>query len=129
MTLWSSLILLRGNRDMSKKPKKDKPMTTAIVPPMPTGVRRIEPDDDRYKNKFQVNSATSNRVYRISYDAAPGAGWYTCSCRGNISHGSCKHLESIGLRPTRKDIMQRRVSDGKTPATKPTANPRQIKGR
>lgn len=105
-------------------------MNTAIVPAMPKGVTKIEPDDARYKNKFHVNSSSSNRVYRISFDAAPGAGWYTCSCRGNISHGSCKHLESIGLRPTRRDIMQRRVSDGKAQPAKPaTVKPRQLKGR
>jgi hypothetical protein len=58
----------------------------------------VLPDSDRYKCRFEVRSESSNRIYRISYDAAPGAGYWTCSCRGNISHGQCKHLTSIGLR-------------------------------
>lgn len=94
---------------------------TAIVPVMPTGMRKVEPDDDRYVNKFHVNSASSDRVYRISYDRSPGAGWWICSCRGCIAHGHCKHLESIGLRPTRRDIMQRRIADGQAqPNSKPS---------
>lgn len=107
------------------------PKNTAIVPAMPRGMSRVEPDDARYKNKFHVNSASSNSVYRISYDAADGAGWWTCRCRGNISHGHCKHLTSIGLRPTRFDIMARRVGDGKTPASaqKPPQPQRRFGGR
>jgi hypothetical protein len=81
----------------------------SIIPSLPRGFVKVEPDDDRWKNKFHVNSASSDRVYRISYDSAPGAGWWMCACRGCISHGSCKHLESIGLRPTRKQIMQNRI--------------------
>lgn len=94
-----------------------------IVPALPRGVTRIEPDDDRWKNKFHVRSASSDANYRISYDAAPGAGWWTCSCRGNISHGHCKHLAAIGVHPTRSEIMQRRVSDGTDTGSKPA--PRQ----
>lgn len=83
---------------------------TAIVPVMPTGMRKVEPDDDRYVNKFHVNSASSDRVYRISYDRSPGAGWWICSCRSGISRGTCKHLTSIGLHPTRAEIMQQRLA-------------------
>ena len=54
------------------------------------------PDSDRYKCRFKVKSASSNQLYLISYDTS--AGWWTCSCRGNIRHGSCKHLEAAGLK-------------------------------
>lgn len=94
---------------MSKKPNN---ASNAIVPAMPTGVRRIEPDDGRYKNKFQVNSQSSDRVYRISYDAAEGAGWWACSCPAGISRGYCKHLTAVGLHPTRSEVMQKRLSVG-----------------
>ncbi len=56
------------------------------------------PDTDRYKCRFNVRSSSSNSIHRISYDAASGAGYWTCSCRGNIRHGSCHHLEDIGLK-------------------------------
>lgn len=55
------------------------------------------PDSDRYKYRFKVRSESSNSLHLISYDDAPNAHYWTCSCRGNIRHGSCKHLESIGL--------------------------------
>ena len=57
----------------------------------------VLPDSDRYKCRFKVRSQSSNQLYLISYDNAPGAGYWTCSCRGNISHGDCKHLHAIGL--------------------------------
>lgn len=56
------------------------------------------PDDERYKARFEIRSESSDRRYRISFDSASGAGYWTCSCPGNIRHGSCKHLESMGLR-------------------------------
>jgi len=63
----------------------------------PRHALRILPDDSRYKCRFEVKSSSSDRVHRISFDAAPGAGYWTCSCPGNIRHGSCKHLEAGGL--------------------------------
>lgn len=68
---------------------------------LPLAIRRnaIEglPDTERYKMRFTIGSASSNRVYMVSYDAAPNAMYWTCSCRGNISHGQCKHLTAMGL--------------------------------
>ncbi len=55
------------------------------------------PDTERYKMRFNIRSSSSNALHRISFDAAPGAGYWTCSCRGNISHGQCKHLTAMGL--------------------------------
>jgi hypothetical protein len=56
------------------------------------------PDSDRYKIRFKVRSSSSNRLYLVSFDNAPGAQYWTCSCRGNIRHGQCKHLDAAGLR-------------------------------
>ena len=56
------------------------------------------PDSDRYKVRFKVRSSSSNSLYLVSYDNAPGAQYWTCSCRGNIRHGQCKHLTSAGLK-------------------------------
>lgn len=53
-------------------------------------------DTDRYKCRFDVPGSTGN-IYRVSFDAAPGAGYWVCSCRGCIAHGQCKHLTAMGL--------------------------------
>jgi hypothetical protein len=58
--------------------------------------RLAAPDDRRYKHKFEITGSTG-RIYRLSYDDAPGAGYWTCSCPGNITHGDCKHLRACGL--------------------------------
>lgn len=57
----------------------------------------ILPDSDRYKCRFTIRSESSSMVYMISFDAAPGALYWKCSCRGNIAHGHCKHLRAMGL--------------------------------
>lgn len=55
------------------------------------------PDSDRYKYRFKVKSESSDRLYLISYDNADGSKYWTCSCRGNIRFGQCKHLTACGL--------------------------------
>jgi len=70
-------------------------ITTNIIPKQAV---EVLPDSDRYKFRFKVRSESSNNLYLISYDNAPGAGWWTCSCRGNISHGQCKHLTAANLK-------------------------------
>ena len=56
------------------------------------------PDTDRYKCRYTVKSGSSNKLYMVSYDSAPGAGYWTCSCFGNRRYGQCKHLTAAGLR-------------------------------
>lgn len=59
------------------------------------------PDSPRYKGGFGVKSSSSNKIYKISFDAAPGALYWCCSCPGCIRHGQCKHLTACGLRGRR----------------------------
>lgn len=59
---------------------------------------QVLPDTDRYKVRFDVPSSSSNQLYRVSYDDAPGAQYWTCSCRGNIRWGHCHHLGDLGLK-------------------------------
>jgi len=63
---------------------------------IPSSAVEVLPDSDRFKCRFKVRSQSSNQLHLISYDIS--AGWWTCSCRGNIRHGSCKHLEAAGLK-------------------------------
>ena len=54
------------------------------------------PDTDRYKVRFKIRREKSNALYLISFDSAPGAHYWVCSCRGCIAHGQCKHLTAMG---------------------------------
>ena len=69
----------------------------SIIPAPSTAIQTL-PDTDRHKCRFNVRSSSSNALHRISFDTAPGAGYWVCSCRGNIRHGSCHHLEELGLK-------------------------------
>lgn len=77
---------------------------------VPAAAVQTFPDSDRYKCRFTVRSESSNNLYMVSFDNA-GSFW-TCSCRGNIRHGSCKHLEAMGLKGRKygksrlEDVMQ-----------------------
>ena len=62
----------------------------------------VHPDAGRYLCRFDIRSGSSNRIYRISYDSAPGSLCWKCSCPGNIRHGDCKHLQAMGLPGRRK---------------------------
>lgn len=59
------------------------------------------PDTERYKGGFALRSESSNRLYKVSFDNAPKAKYWVCSCPGNIAHGECKHLRACGLRGRR----------------------------
>jgi len=60
----------------------------------------IHPDTARYRCRFDIAGSTG-ATHRISFDTAPGAGYWKCSCRGNIRWGKCHHLGAMGL-PGRK---------------------------
>jgi hypothetical protein len=70
-------------------------------PQAPGNAVTTYPDSDRYKFGFGVASSSSTRIYKISFDAASGALYWTCSCPGCITHGDCKHLRACGLRGRR----------------------------
>ena len=73
-------------------------MKTSIVKfCAPSNALIIFPDSERYKGGFGVRSESTNAIYKISFDSAPGAMYWTCSCRGCIRYGQCKHLTACGL--------------------------------
>lgn len=83
-----------------KKNTQIQQKNTIVKAPRPTPPPGaiVYPDSERYKFGFGVASSSGTRIYKISFDAAPGALHWKCSCPGCISHGDCKHLQACGLR-------------------------------
>jgi hypothetical protein len=73
-------------------------MANALISRIKQTAVECLPDSDRYKVRFKVPSSSSNQLYLVSFDNAPSAQYWTCSCRGNIRHGQCKHLTAMGLK-------------------------------
>ena len=75
--------------------------TSALVkvtrPSPPPNAIQIYQDAPRARFGFGVASSSSGRIYKISFDDAPGALYWRCSCAG-IRYGQCKHLTSCGLK-------------------------------
>ena len=70
---------------------------TLAIPEIRRHAVATHEDTERYKCRFDIRSESSSRIYRISFDAAPGAGYFKCSCPGNIRFGKCKHLSAMNL--------------------------------
>jgi hypothetical protein len=75
----------------------DQSNMTAIVKSAKRQALRVLPDTERHKCRFDIPSETSDSIYRISFDSAPGAGYWVCSCFGYRRGGQCKHLTAMGL--------------------------------
>jgi hypothetical protein len=70
-------------------------MSTAIQIRRPAGAVSL-PDLGQWKNRFQIRSESSNRIYVIAQNK--DSGLYGCSCPGYLSNRKCKHLtEGCGL--------------------------------
>lgn len=54
---------------------------------------QVLPDNAQWKNRFEIHSESSNRVYIISQNIK-GEHW-GCSCPAWITRRKCKHLNSI----------------------------------
>ena len=78
-------------------PRYAKTTAIAVLQP-PPGALEVLPDSERYKCRFKIASESSDSIYLVSFDAAPGAGYWVCSCRGCVAHGQCKHLTAMGLK-------------------------------
>lgn len=76
--------------------------TSALVkvtrPSPPPNAIQIYQDAPRARFGFGVASSSSGRIYKISFDDAPGALYWRCSCPAGISRGYCKHLQACGLK-------------------------------
>lgn len=56
---------------------------------IPAGAPRL-PDNALWENRFEVKSASSNRVYIVAMNKESGK--WGCSCPGYKIHRTCKHL-------------------------------------
>lgn len=57
------------------------------------------PDNERWTNRFQIKSESSDRLYIIAQQRADGV--WGCSCPGWRHHRRCKHLADVLRRLTK----------------------------
>ena len=55
----------------------------------------VLPDNSQWTNRFEIKSASSNRVYVVAQHKT--SRYWACSCPGWIRFRKCKHLATIGL--------------------------------
>lgn len=55
------------------------------------------PDNATHKNRMEIHSESSSRVYVVAQNNRNGVdhGRWECSCMGWIRHRNCKHLKSM----------------------------------
>lgn len=63
-----------------------------LIKAMPNGLQFL-PESKQWKNRFEVRSETSNRLYVIAQNKTTGK--WGCSCPGWIVHRHCKHLKAV----------------------------------
>lgn len=80
---------------------------------LPPGATILE-DNAQWKNRFEVRSETSDRVYIVSQNKARGH--WGCSCPAWRTRRKCKHLRALGLpefeKPHQVTIARRLVAEG-----------------
>lgn len=69
-------------------------MAKNVVIKLPKGTVVLA-DNAQYTNRFEVKSASSNRVYIVAQHKT--SKWWACSCPGWIRHRKCKHLNAMSL--------------------------------
>ena len=72
-------------------------MATSNLPKISVTVRKAEalPDNKLWKNRFEIRSASSDRVYIVAQSIDKGH--MGCSCPGWRRYRTCKHLSALGL--------------------------------
>jgi len=51
------------------------------------------PDNDQWKNRFEIKSSSSNRLYIVAQNKKIGT--WGCSCMGWIRYKHCRHLKEL----------------------------------
>jgi hypothetical protein len=62
---------------------------------LPVKKSNVLEDNKLWKNRFEIHSETSDRVYVVSQNIAKGH--MGCSCMGWRRYRTCKHLSALGL--------------------------------
>lgn len=57
--------------------------------------KNMLPDNKQWKNRFEIHSENSDRVYIIAQNIEKGH--MGCSCMGWKRYRTCKHLQALGL--------------------------------
>lgn len=57
----------------------------------------VLPDNKTHKNRIEIASETSNRIYIVAQRKTEGKnhGQWECSCMGWIRYRHCKHLDAM----------------------------------
>lgn len=53
------------------------------------------PDNDKWENRFEIKSESSNRIYTVAQNKKHRH--WACSCPGWKAHRTCKHLRALGM--------------------------------
>lgn len=77
-------------------------------------IESLLPDNDRYTNRFNIKSESSNRLYVVAQNKANGQ--WSCSCMGWIRYRKCKHLGT--LQPLLTDVSGSMSSNNSSPKKK-----------
>lgn len=77
-------------------------MTNTLVKYINQADVTILPDNKQYKNRFEIKSETSNKLYTIAQRKTDNV--WRCSCFGCIRYGKCKHLTT--LEPLFKELQE-----------------------
>jgi len=62
---------------------------------LPVRKSNVLEDNKLWKNRFEIHSESSDRVYIVSQNIAKGH--MGCSCMGWRRYRTCKHLSALGL--------------------------------
>ena len=83
---------------MKKAIKKNKTVKSAkskAVAVITVRKNDILPDNDQWKNRFEIKSESSNRIYVIAQNKSKKH--WGCSCPSWRVRRSCKHLTALNL--------------------------------
>jgi uncharacterized Zn finger protein len=69
----------------------------------------ILPDNAQWKNRFEIKSETSNRIYVVAQRKSDNS--FGCSCPGWKRHRNCKHLKTIAplIQAAEESIKQKQI--------------------